>query len=72
MNLYEVKFDAPTYIVLARNEYELFDLLHKKDKGFQREVDRGIIYMWDLRNIEEVEVTIISQDNPKIVFLVSH
>jgi hypothetical protein len=67
-----VEFDTTTYIVVAKDEEDLLDLLHKRDSGFQKEVDRGIVYMWDLRTIDPVEVTVINQDKPKIVFVVSH
>lgn len=71
MNVYEVTFDATTYIVVAKDEDELLDLLHKADTSFQKEVDRGIVYMWNLRNIEPVHVHIVPM-KPHIVFSVSH
>jgi len=72
MNLYVVEFDATTYIVTATDEDELLDLLHQRDSAFQKEVDRGIVYMWDLRNIESVEVTQVDQEVKGILFSVSH
>lgn len=72
MNLYMVEFDATTYIVTATDEDELFDLLHQRDSSFQKEVDKGIVYMWDLQNIESVEVTQVDQEVKGILFSVSH
>ncbi len=72
MNLYLIQFDVTTYIVLAKNEKELLDLLHKQDNAFQKEVDRGIVYMWDLRNIEPVDISVVNQKHSGIVFSVSH
>ena len=71
MNVYEVTFDASTYIVVAKDEDQLFDLLHKNNSSFQKEVDRGIVYMWDLRNIEPVDIHLVPM-RPHVMFTVSH
>ena len=71
MNLYKVTFDASTFVVLAHDEDELFDLLHIISTSFQKEVGKGIVFMWDLKNIEDVHVEIVKQ-TPHVVFHVSH
>ena len=71
MKIYEVSFDATTYIVVAKDEDQLLDLLHKADTSFQKEIDRGIVYMWDLRNIDPVDIQVIPM-KPHVVFSVSH
>jgi len=71
MNVYEVTFDATTFIVVAKDEDQLFALLHTNDNNFKREVDRGIVYAWDLRNVESVDIHTVTM-TPHIVFTVQH
>ena len=71
MNVYEVTFDASTYIVVAKDEEELLDLLHKTDAGFQREKGKGIVYIWRGFSISECHVHIVPM-KPHVVFSVQH
>lgn len=75
MRLYRVDYDASTIIVLAKDEDELLDLLHEKDSGFQKEKDKGIVYLWNFGgkiDASECEVEVIDKTRSGIIFSVSH
>jgi len=61
MNLYEVTFDATTFIVLAETKDDLFNLLNKYDGRFRQKADGTIFY-----------VCTVDQNREHIVFTVSH
>ena len=72
MSLYEVSFDATTYIVVANNGDELFDLLRKSDPKFEQTADMSIVYNWDEDHPEECHIHLVDQNLPHVVFTVSH
>jgi len=73
MNLYEVTFDASTYIVVAKSKYYLYHLLHKHDSNFQQKADGSIFYKWGSQTEpEDCHIHEIDQNLQHIVFTVSH